>query len=137
MSRGRSRRGLTIAGLIAVVMAIIIAGVVNAGNAAAAEGKVNRVVDGDTVDIVLHGKTERIRLLNVNAPESVDPNKSVECLGPEAAAFLKGTPPGRHGRHPRMTTNVMIDMVEHWRVSAPRMAHWSTQRSPAPAWACR
>lgn len=49
---------------------------------------VARVVDGDTFEATLGGRTTSIRLLNVDTPETKDPNADVECLGPEAAARL-------------------------------------------------
>lgn len=48
-----------------------------------------RVVDGDTVELTMDGKTEKVRLLNVNTPETVDPRKPVEEYGKEASAFTK------------------------------------------------
>jgi micrococcal nuclease len=48
--------------------------------------QVLRVVDGDTIDIAMDGKRERVRLIGINTPESVDPRKSVECFGLEASA---------------------------------------------------
>ncbi len=45
-----------------------------------------RVVDGDTVDVQLDGRVERVRLIGINTPESVDPRRPVECFGVEAAA---------------------------------------------------
>jgi micrococcal nuclease len=53
-----------------------------------AVGVVTRVVDGDTIDVDITGRTERIRLLNIDTPETVDPDEAVQCLGPEATAFL-------------------------------------------------
>lgn len=50
---------------------------------------VDRVVDGDTLIIKGQGKPLRVRLIGVDAPESVKPNSPVECYGPESAAFLK------------------------------------------------
>lgn len=50
---------------------------------------VARVVDGDTLDVLRDGEEVRIRLLNVDAPESVDPDTPVECLGPQASAYLQ------------------------------------------------
>lgn len=47
--------------------------------------KVIKVIDGDTIDIEYFGKTERIRMIGINTPESVDPKKPVECFGKEAA----------------------------------------------------
>jgi micrococcal nuclease len=56
---------------------------------------VTEVVDGDTLDVDIDGRTERIRLLNVDTPETKDPNQPVQCLGPEATAYLSGLlPPG-------------------------------------------
>jgi micrococcal nuclease len=49
---------------------------------------VERVVDGDTVIVDVDGERTRIRLLNIDTPESVDPNRPDECLGAEASAFL-------------------------------------------------
>lgn len=46
------------------------------------------VVDGDTVVLSVAGRRERVRLLGVDAPETVDPDEPVECHGPEASAFL-------------------------------------------------
>jgi micrococcal nuclease len=51
--------------------------------------KVARVVDGDTIDIVINGKTERLRLIGINTPEVVDPRKTVECFGREASDNAK------------------------------------------------
>jgi micrococcal nuclease len=50
-------------------------------------GVVVAVIDGDTVDVDLGGRVERIRLLGIDTPESVDPDRPVECHGPEASAF--------------------------------------------------
>ncbi|WP_315093239.1 thermonuclease family protein [uncultured Cellulomonas sp.] len=50
---------------------------------------VTNVVDGDTIDVRYEGEEQRVRLLNINTPETVDPDKDVECLGPEASDYLK------------------------------------------------
>lgn len=54
-----------------------------------ASATVTRVVDGDTVEINLDGKTEDVRLLLVDTPETVHPNKPVQPFGPEASQFAK------------------------------------------------
>jgi micrococcal nuclease len=54
---------------------------------------VTRVVDGDTVDVKIGSTTERVRLLGINAPESVDPKKSAECFGKEAGEEMKSLLP--------------------------------------------
>ncbi len=46
------------------------------------------VVDGDTVELAIGGHHERVRLLGIDAPESVHPSLPVQCFGPEAAARL-------------------------------------------------
>ena len=43
-------------------------------------------MDGDTLRIRLAGRTETVRLIGVNTPETVHPTKPVECFGPEASA---------------------------------------------------
>jgi micrococcal nuclease len=44
-----------------------------------------RVIDGDTIVVRLEGGSERIRLLGIDTPESVDPRRPVECFGKEAS----------------------------------------------------
>lgn len=44
------------------------------------------VVDGDTVEVEVAGATETVRLLGIDTPETVHPDKPVECWGPEASA---------------------------------------------------
>lgn len=48
--------------------------------------RVLRVVDGDTIIV---DANHRVRLIGVNAPESVKPDSPVEPFGPEAAAFTR------------------------------------------------
>lgn len=50
---------------------------------------VTNVVDGDTIDIQLAGKEERVRLLLVDTPETVHPSKPVQPFGPEASKYAK------------------------------------------------
>ncbi len=49
-------------------------------------GQVVNVVDGDTVDVRINGQVERVRLIGIDTPESVDPRQPVECFGREASA---------------------------------------------------
>lgn len=53
------------------------------------QATVIRVVDGDTVDVRRGGDEVRIRLLNVDTPETKRPSKAVQCLGPEATDLLE------------------------------------------------
>lgn len=64
--------------------------------AAAAPGQlVERVVDGDT--IIVEG-VGRVRLIGVDTPETVHPNRPVEFFGKEASAFAKGLLEGKRVR---------------------------------------
>jgi len=51
-------------------------------------GVVAHLVDGDTLDVRIDGRTERIRLIGVDTPESVAPERPVQCYGAEASTFL-------------------------------------------------
>jgi micrococcal nuclease len=44
-----------------------------------------KVVDGDTLNIDMDEKSQTIRLIGLNTPETVDPRKPVECFGKEAS----------------------------------------------------
>lgn len=79
--------------------AVVVGTAMASGLAPAADTQivVDRVIDGDTVDVVRDSDTVRIRLLNIDTPETKDPDEPVECLGPEATEFLQtmlpaGTP---------------------------------------------
>ena len=48
---------------------------------------VTHVVDGDTIDVEIGGRTERVRLIGIDTPETKKPNTPIECWGPEASAF--------------------------------------------------
>lgn len=50
---------------------------------------VNRVVDGDTFEVTWDDKTEKIRLIGIDTPETVHPNKPVQEGGKEASNFSK------------------------------------------------
>ena len=56
---------------------------------------VARVVDGDTV-VLASG--ERVRYIGIDTPETVHPNKQVECFGKEASAKNKELVEGREAR---------------------------------------
>lgn len=65
-------------------------GPVDAGSAV-----VGYVVDGDTVDLLIGGEDERVRLIGIDTPETVSRDVPVQCFGAEASAALTGLlPPG-------------------------------------------
>ena len=51
--------------------------------------KVNRVIDGDTIEVILNGKKKKVRFIGINTPETVDPRKPVQCFGKEASNHAK------------------------------------------------
>jgi len=58
-------------------------------------GTVVGVVDGDTVVIDLGGVVETVRLLGIDTPETVHPDRPPECFGRQASERMAGLlPPG-------------------------------------------
>lgn len=87
---------------------------------AASAYRVIRVIDGDTVDIEYKGSRERIRMLNVDTPESVHPNKEKNTrMGHKASEFTKKHLTGqqislefesrRRGKYGRLLAYVILD----------------------------
>lgn len=59
------------------------------GAAAAALVAVLGVSDGDTLRVRVDGSSERVRLLGIDAPESVHPNTPRQCFGKEASSRMQ------------------------------------------------
>ena len=72
---GRSGAGASMAGTVAGP---------GEGNAV-----VVRVVDGDTIKVRIGGRTDRVRLLGIDTPESVKPGTPVQCFAIEASDHTK------------------------------------------------
>lgn len=51
--------------------------------------QVTRFVDGDTIAVDMNGKTETIRMIGIDTPETHKPNAPVQCYGPAASAYVK------------------------------------------------
>ena len=54
---------------------------------------VNRVTDGDTIDVDIDGENTRVRLLNIDTPEIGHNGEPSECLAEEAKQYLEGRLP--------------------------------------------
>jgi endonuclease YncB( thermonuclease family) len=83
---------------IALVLTLLAAGVTWERTRPAGlmtHGMVSRVVDGDTVYVSSGGRSEDVRLLGIDTPETVDPRRPVGCYGPEASAYTKHLLTGR------------------------------------------
>lgn len=86
----------------AVVVAILAAASLGGwwvgrhGPGAASEAAVvTKVLDGDTIEVRIGARTDVVRLLGVDTPETHHPTKPVECFGPEAAAYSASRLTGR------------------------------------------
>lgn len=69
-----------------------------AAGPAAASVRVSRVVDGDTIEVRLDGRSEDVRLIGVDTPETVKPDTPVQCFGERASHFTKRQLTGRRVR---------------------------------------
>ena len=58
-----------------------------------ANATVDYVVDGDTVDMIIDGVKERVRLIGIDTPETKKENTPIQCFGPEATAFTQSLLP--------------------------------------------
>ena len=59
------------------------------------DARVTRVVDGDTIAVDVGGKSEKVRLIGIDTPESVKPGTPVQCFAREASDETKHLlPPG-------------------------------------------
>jgi micrococcal nuclease len=77
------------------MLALAVAGCTGAARPAAGDAVVEKVVDGDTIDVAIGDREERVRLLGIDTPETHPDDGPPECFGPEAAAFTASLlPPG-------------------------------------------
>ena len=82
--------------VIAVACLLMILGLtIPALAAGSLEGVVTRVVDGDTIVVTIDGRDEKVRLIGVDTPETVDPRKPVQYFGKEASSFTKRMATGK------------------------------------------
>ncbi|MCY0905021.1 thermonuclease family protein [Arthrobacter sp. H14-L1] len=84
--------------LAATVVLAFAAGLVSCSAAPKpTSGEVVRIVDGATLVVTINKRDQTVHLLNVDTPQPKDASSPVECLEPEAEAYLKSTmPPGSH-----------------------------------------
>lgn len=81
--------------MIAVVAAALVAVAASllldrsgGGPGESRKARVVRVVDGDTIRVLLDGREEYVRLLGIDTPETHRPGVPIECGGPEASRHL-------------------------------------------------
>ena len=73
-------------GLAAALAACGVGGGADRPTAPAGTARVVHPVDGDTVVVDIGGVEEPVRLIGIDTPESVAPDRPVECFGMEAKA---------------------------------------------------
>ena len=66
-------------GLVAVLACLILSNCSSSSEPLpdGANGRIVKVVDGDTVDVSMNGRTERVRLIGIDTPETKKPNTPV------------------------------------------------------------
>jgi micrococcal nuclease len=78
-------RLLPYAALLAAAAVLVLANE-RPGSVRSTSALVTRVVDGDTVQVRLEGHAEKVRLIGIDTPESVEPGTPVECFARAASA---------------------------------------------------
>lgn len=100
---------------ICLMLLIAFPALVSAG-----QYRITRIVDGDTIEINYNGTKEKVRLLCVNTPESVHPDKKQNIpMGKVASDYTKKRLSGRtvgielegktRGRYGRLLAYVFVD----------------------------
>src|SRR5207237_5495658 len=89
---------IAVAGLVLAACGHASAGRTSAGPTSSTSpgaATVERVVDGDTIIVNVAGRRERVRLVGIDTPESVEPNTPVQCFAVQASNRTKALlPPG-------------------------------------------
>jgi micrococcal nuclease len=78
--------------IVFVVVALVGGGVLKptgsgSGSTGSDDGRVTRVVDGDTIHVSMGGEDETVRYIGVDTPETVKPNTPVQCYGKKASSY--------------------------------------------------
>jgi micrococcal nuclease len=84
--------------LVAVVVVLVARGRDEPSRATLGRAQVLRVVDGDTIRVRLDGRTERVRYIGIDTPESVKPGTAVQCFAKRASAANAALVGGRSVR---------------------------------------
>ena len=83
---GRRSRSSGITSLAIALALAAGAGIVLKPSGRSLEGRA-QVTDGDTIRVTVDGRTEPVRLILIDTPETHDPNDPPECFGQQATAF--------------------------------------------------
>ena len=95
----RALAGVAVAVVLAAIAAVLGAYTARGtASATALEGLVVRVVDGDTIHVRIGDRTEKVRYIGVNTPETHHPTRGVEAGGREAHEINRQLVTGRRVR---------------------------------------
>ena len=75
---------------------------------------VERVIDGDTIQVRFEGKSYTVRLIGVDTPETKHPTKAVQYFGREASAFTKAALEGKTVLLQKDGTGDTVDRYGRW-----------------------
>ena len=75
---------------------------------------VERVIDGDTIQVRVEGKRRTVRLIGVDTPETKHPTKPVQYFGREASAFTKAALEGKKVMLQKDRTGDTVDRYGRW-----------------------
>ena len=75
---------------------------------------VERVIDGDTIQVVVDGTGRIVRLIGVDTPETKHPTKPVQYFGQEASAYTKAALEGKTVMLQKDRTGDTIDRYGRW-----------------------
>ena len=76
--------------------------------------RVERVIDGDTIQVRFEGKSYTVRLIGVDTPETKHPTKAVQYFGREASAFTKAALEGKTVLLQKDRTGDTVDRYGRW-----------------------
>ena len=76
--------------------------------------RVERVIDGDTIQVLVDGTRRTIRLIGVDTPETKHPTKAVQYFGREASAFTKAALEGKTVLLQKDRTGDTVDRYGRW-----------------------
>jgi micrococcal nuclease len=91
----RIARQLAVVTLVTIVLLPLSGPMAKADPAPPGSVKVQRIIDGDTLKVDIEDTSETVRIIGIDTPETVHPNKAVECFGMEASNRLKNLLDGK------------------------------------------
>lgn len=102
--------------VVAVCLVVASCGAIKMGSSVAPpdkdQVKVARVVDGDTIKVMIGGEEKSVRLIGIDTPETHKPGVKVECGGREASANMTRLAPA--GSPATLTYDPTQDKVDRY-----------------------